>query len=93
MIAGFADAETKKVWRGTRSAKLPGPIQGTARRKLRMIDAAVRLDTLRLPPGNRLEKLGGRRAGQHSIRINHQWRICFRWANGNAHDVTIVDYH
>jgi proteic killer suppression protein len=62
-------------------------------RKLGHVDAAVRLDDLRLPPGNRLEKLHGDRAGQHSIRINDQWRICFRWIDGHAHDVELVDYH
>jgi len=62
-------------------------------RKLRMLDAATVLDDLRNPPGNRLEKLKGERAGQHSIRVNSQWRVCFRWRNGQAHDVEIVDYH
>jgi len=68
-------------------------VQKVALRKLRMLDAAVRLDDLRVPPGNRLEGLRGDRAGQHSIRVNDQWRICFRWRNGDAHDVEIVDYH
>ena len=62
-------------------------------RKLRMLDAAVKLDDLRVPPGNRLERLHGDRSGQHSIRINDQWRICFRWQHGDAWDVEIVDYH
>ena len=64
-----------------------------ALRKLRMLDAAMRLSDLRIPPGNRLERLRGNRAGQHSIRINDQWRICFRWREGDAYDVEIVDYH
>lgn len=93
MIAGFAGRETEKVWNGEGSRRLPGNIQAVARRKLRMLDAAVRLDVLRQPPGNRLEALRGKRKGQHSIRINDQWRVCFRWAAGNAHDVEIIDYH
>jgi proteic killer suppression protein len=93
MIAGFADKEAERVWHGERSHRLPGDIQQKARLKLRLIHAAVRLDDLRAPPGNRLEALSGDRRGQHSIRINEQWRICFRWAEGQAHDVAIVDYH
>ena len=68
-------------------------IERAARRKLEMLAAAARLDDLRQPPGNRLEALRGDRAGQHSIRVNDQWRICFRWADGDAYDVEIVDYH
>ncbi len=68
-------------------------MERTALRKLRQLDAAVALADLRVPPGNRLEKLRGKRAGQHSIRINDQWRICFRWSGSDAHDVEIVDYH
>jgi len=68
-------------------------VQNVALRKLRMLDAATRLDDLRVPPGNRLERLRGDRSGQHSIRINDQWRICFRWDSGDAYDVEIVDYH
>ncbi len=68
-------------------------MQNVALRKLRMLDAATRLDDLRVPPGNRLERLRGDRSGQHSIRINDQWRICFRWDSGDAYDVEIVDYH
>ena len=71
----------------------PADIAAAARRKLRVLDAAVRLNDLRVPPGNRLEALAGGRARQHSIRINDQWRICFVWADGNAHEVEIVDYH
>ena len=68
-------------------------MQKVSLRKLRMLDAATRLDDLRVPPGNRLERLKGDRSGQHSIRINEQWRICFRWHGGDAYDVEIVDYH
>lgn len=93
MIAGFADKDTEAVWLGERSRRLPGEIQQKARLKLRLIHAAVRLDDLRAPPGNRLEALAGDRRGQHSIRINEQWRICFRWIEGQAYDVAIVDYH
>lgn len=75
------------------SRKLPRDIQQTAMRKLWMLDAAYTLQDLRIPPGNRLERLKGDRSGQHSIRINQQWRICFRWHDGNAYDVEIIDYH
>jgi len=75
------------------SRRLPADIQPVARRKLRMLNNAASLDDLRLPPANRLEVLKGDRKGQHSIRINDQWRICFRWIDGDAHDVEIVDYH
>jgi toxin HigB-1 len=93
MIRSFRDREAESVWHGRRSRKLPGDIQDVARRKLRMLDAAERLDDLRNPPGNRFEALRGARAGQHSIRINDQWRICFTWEDGGARDVEIVDYH
>ena len=73
--------------------RLGADVQRTALRKLRQLDAAVRLEDLRIPPGNQLEKLRGGRAGQHSIRVNDQWRICFRWSGSDAHDVEIVDYH
>jgi proteic killer suppression protein len=92
MIVGFRDRDTELVWRGQRSRRLPQDVQDAARRKLRMLDAADRLEDLRNPPGNRLEALRGARAGQHSVRINDQWRICFRWAEGVASDVEIVDY-
>lgn len=71
----------------------PTEVAQAARRKLRMLDAAIRLDDLRVPPGNQLEALVGDRAGQHSIRINQQWRLCFIWTNGDGVDVEIVDYH
>ena len=93
MIGSFADRETAKVWLGERSRRLPGEIQETALRKLRLISAAVRLDDLRIPPGNRLEALTRDRRGEHSIRINQQWRICFRWTEGGAENVEICDYH
>lgn len=93
MIVSFGGAETEKIWSGQRSRKLPFAIQAAALRKLRLINAAKRLDDLRVPPGNRLETLRGDRAGQWSIRINDQWRICFRWNEGGADNVEIVDYH
>lgn len=93
MIVSFGDGETAKIWRGQRSRRLPPDIQLAALRKLRLINAARRVDDLRVPPGNRLEALKGDRAGQWSIRINDQWRICFRWHEGGAEDVEIVDYH
>ena len=93
MIKGFADKETEKVWQGKPSRRLPQDIQHVARRKLRMLNNAAVLDDLRIPPANRLEALKGNRAGQHSIRINDQWRVCFVWQDGDAVDVAIVDYH
>jgi proteic killer suppression protein len=93
MIVGFRDAETAKIWEGARSRKLPPEIQAKALAKLRLLSAARRLDDLRIPPGNRLEALRGDRTGQHSIRINQQWRICFRWTEGGPADVEIIDYH
>ena len=93
MIQSFADAETEKLHCGLVSRRLPQNLQGVMHRKLVMMDAAAKLDDLRVPPGNRLEALKGDRKGQHSIRVNQQWRICFRWTqNGPAH-VEIVDYH
>lgn len=93
MINSFRDTETAKIWQGQRSRRLPQDIQQVARRKLRMLNNARTLDDLRIPPANRLESLRGNRAGQHSIRINDQWRICFTWHEGHATDVEIVDYH
>ncbi len=93
MISDFADKETEKVWNGVVSRQLPMAIQQRARMKLRMLHAAVRLDDLRAPPANRLEALSGNRKGQHSIRVNEQWRICFQWHDGVAAGVEIVDYH
>jgi proteic killer suppression protein len=93
VIVSFADKETERIWLGVGSRRLPAAIQPKARLKLRMLNAAVRLDDLRVPPANRLESLSGDRKGQHSIRINDQWRLCFRWQSGQASDVAIVDYH
>jgi proteic killer suppression protein len=93
MIVSFGDGETEKIWNGERSRRLPGDIQALALRKLRLIEAAGRVDDLRVPPGNRLEKLRGKRAEQWSIRINDQWRIVFHWTEGGAENVSIVDYH
>ena len=93
MIHGFADSETELIWSGRQSRKLPSDIQAVALRKLRMLSQARGLTDLRVPPGNRLELLKGSRAGQHSIRINDQWRICFVWQEGGPRDVEIVDYH
>ncbi len=93
MIQSFKSKETEKIFNGRFSAKLPQSMQRLAVRKLIMLDAAGELKELRVPPGNRLEALSGDRAGQHSIRINNQWRICFVWREGNAHEVEIVDYH
>lgn len=93
MIHGFADRDTERLFRREPVRRYPAARQRTMLRKLVAVDAAEQLVDLRLPPGNRLEKLKGDRAGQHSIRINDHWRICFRWNDGNAHDVEIVDYH
>jgi len=93
MIRSFGSKVTEQIWRGQRSRKFPGDIQERALRKLRQLDAAATIVDLRHPPGNRLEALKGDRAGQMSIRINDQWRICFRWADGDATDVEIADYH
>lgn len=93
MIRSFRDTETEKVWSGALSRRLPNHIQRVARRKLRMLNNAAALDDLRAPPANRLEALKGDRKGQYGIRINDQWRICFRWIEADAHDVEIVDYH
>ena len=93
MIDSFASDETEKIFRGKPSTKLPKDIQRTARRKLLYLDDAEDLQDLLAPPANRLEKLKGNRAGQHSIRINDQWRICFKWSDNKAKNVEIVDYH
>ena len=93
MIKSFQDKETEKIFNRHFSGKLSQNIQHLARRKLVMWDAAPELNALRVPPGNRLEALKGNRKGQHSIRINVQWRICFKWKAGDAYDVEIADYH
>jgi proteic killer suppression protein len=93
VIVSFHDEQTATVWSGRRSRRLPQDIQVVALRKLRLLNNARRLDDLRIPPANRLEALKGHRRGQHSIRINDQWRICFVWRENNAHEVEVVDYH
>ncbi len=93
MIRSFRDRETEKVFNREPSRRWSRDLQRVARRKLLMLEAAETLADLRVPPGNRLEKLSGDREGQYSIRINDQWRICFRWSEGDAHDVEIIDYH
>ncbi len=93
MIKSFICKETQKIFERSFSKKLPQDIQLKARQKLLLIDAAAELNDLRIPPGNRLEELKDNRKGQHSIRINDQWRICFVWNAGDAYDVEIVDYH
>jgi len=93
VIKSFKNKETEKIYVREISRKLPTEIQQIALRKLRMINNAKNINDLRIPPANRLEKLGGNREGQHSIRINDQWRICFVWRDGDAHDVEITDYH
>ena len=93
MIKTFADKQTEKVWNREFSKKLPTDIQKAARRKLIMVHAASVLSDLKIPPNNQLEKLSKDRKGQHSIRINDQWRVCFRFVKGDAYEVGIVDYH
>lgn len=93
MIKNFADKEAERLFSGKKARKLPADIQQVALRKLVLLHAAVELKFLRVPPGNRLEALKSDRAGQHSIRINDRWRICFTWRNGDAYNVEIVDYH
>ena len=93
MIRSFKSRETEKIFNRQISQRLPQDIQQVALRKLRMLNRAITLQDLRVPPANRLEKLTGDRIGQYSIRINDQWRICFVWQDGDAYDVEIVDYH
>jgi len=93
MIKTFADKETEKLFQRLSSRSLPTDIQRKARLKLEILDAAESLADLKIPPGNRLEKLSGDRAGRHSIRVNQQWRICFQWKNDDCYEVEIVDYH
>lgn len=93
MIKSFGDRDSERLFRREPVKKLGAAVERPALRKLRILDAASALGDLRVPPGNRLEKLKGDREGQHSIRINDQWRICFRWRSGDAYDVEIVDYH
>jgi len=93
MIVSFADKRANSLFQGESVPDLPPDLQRPAMRKLKILHNVVSLNDLRIPPGNRLEALKGNRAGQHSIRINDQWRICFIWDNGNAYQVEIVDYH
>ncbi len=93
MIKSWGNSETEEIWNGFFVKKLPHDIQRISKRKLVHIHAAKVIEDLKIPPGNRLEKLTGDRKSQWSIRINEQWRICFKWDNGNAFDVEIVDYH
>lgn len=93
MIRSFADRETERLDAGRRSKAVPEDAKTRARKKLEMLDSAVDVEDLRMPPGNRLERLSGDRDGQHSIRINQQYRLCFRFEGGDAYDVEITDYH
>ena len=93
MIESFKCKETEKIFSRQFSRKLPTDIQTLAFRKLRMLNRSSTIQDLRSPPANRLEALAGKRKGQHSIRINQQWRLCFKWQNGSAYEVEIVDYH
>lgn len=93
MIASFGEKQTEKIWQGTRVKELPNEIQQIGRRKLRMLNNSQNLNDLRVPPSNKLEKLSGKLKEFYSIRINNQWRIIFKWANGNAYEVEIIDYH
>jgi len=93
VIKSFKDRDVERLFRRERVKRLGANGQRVALRKLRMLDAATLLDDLRVPPANRLEKLKGDRCGLYSIRVNRQWRICFRWRSGDAYDIEIVDYH
>ncbi|MDP3929804.1 MAG: type II toxin-antitoxin system RelE/ParE family toxin, partial [Bacteroidota bacterium] len=93
MIVSFGSKQTEKIWNGVRVKGLPNEIQEIGRRKLRMLNNSINLSDLRIPPSNRLEKLGGNFAGFYSIRINDQWRIIFNWKTSNAYEVEIIDYH
>jgi proteic killer suppression protein len=93
MIKSFRDKDTEKIFIRERSRRQSSSVRRMALRKLLILDAAESLDELRVPPGNRLERLSGDRRGQYSIRVNNQWRICFRWSRGHAYEVEIADYH
>jgi len=94
VIKTFADKSTEEFWRtGKSQAMPPANLRKVAKRKLAMVDSATQLEDLRVPPGNRLERLRGDREGQHSIAVNDQYRVCFQWQDGDAYDVEIVDYH
>jgi toxin HigB-1 len=93
MIASFRDKETERLWLSGRNRHLPADLQRRAFKKLAILNAVVNIENLKVPPGNQLEVLRGNRAGQHSIRVNDQYRVCFVWRDGNAFEVEIVDYH
>ena len=93
MIRTFADRDAERLWEGQRVRRFSRDVEKAAMRKLRLINNAVTIQDLRIPPGNRLEALSGARSGQHSVRVNDQWRVCFSWRRGDAFDVEIVDYH
>jgi proteic killer suppression protein len=93
MIASFRDKETERLWQSGTSRRLPADLQRRAFKKLALLNAALTLENLKVPPGNQMEPLKGSRAGQHSIRVNDQYRVCFVWRGGNAFGVEIVDYH
>lgn len=93
MIASFRDADTELLWQTGKTRRIPAGLRRSAWKKLAILNAAVELSNLRVPPGNHLEELTGDRKGQHSIRVNDQFRLCFRWLDGNAYEVGIVDYH
>jgi proteic killer suppression protein len=93
MIASFRDKETERLWHSGKNRRLPADLQRRAFKKLAILNAALTLDNLKVPPGNQLEALRGSRVGQHSIRVNDQYRACFVWRDGNAFEVEIVDYH
>ena len=93
MIKNFRDADTERLWKEERSRRIAGSLHRAALKKLQMLNAAGALGDLAVPPGNRLERLRGDRDGQHSTRINEQYRVCFAWRDGNAYDVEITDYH
>ncbi len=93
MIRTFADRDTERLWAREPVRRYPAELRRVMLRTLGIVDAAVRLEDSRIPPGHRLEKLRGNREGQHSLRINDQWRICFRWGANDSYDVVIVDYH
>ena len=93
MIISFGSKETEKIWNGDRDKNMPNEIQQIGRRKLRMLNNSQNLKDLRIPPSNKLEKLSGKMSDFYSIRINDQWRIVFKWEDGNASEVTLIDYH
>jgi len=93
VLQSFSDKDAERIWRRERSRKLDQPTQRAALRKLLIMDAADTVEDLRIPPGNRLEKLRGDGRGQYSVRVNQQWRICFRWTAAGREDIEIVDYH